>query len=67
MRMPNFSARKAEPAVSEEDKKVMAEIAGLAKALDDLTPDDVTPVALSSPQPRLSLSPLSTRLTLASK
>ena len=44
-----LSARKAEPAVSEEDKKVLAEIAGLAKALDDLTPDDVTPVAPEQP------------------
>ena len=44
-----LSARKAEPAVSEEDKKVLAEIAGLAKALDELTPDDVTPVAPEQP------------------
>ena len=46
-----LSARKAEPAVSEEDKKVLAEIAGLAKALDELTPDDVTPVAPEQPAP----------------
>ena len=44
-----LSARKAEPAVSEEDKQVLAEIAGLAKALDELTPDDVTPVAPEQP------------------
>jgi len=44
-----LSARKAEPAVSEEDKQLFAEVAGLAKAIDDLTPDEVTPVAPEQP------------------
>ena len=44
-----LSERKNTPAVSEEDKQLLAEIAGFAKALDELTPDDVTPVAPEQP------------------
>ena len=44
-----LSKRNNQPAISDEDKQLFAEVAGLAKAIDDLTPDEVTPVAPEQP------------------